>query len=254
MLTALRLIVLLTALTGDIRFPLTPIEAPLPDDTAKPIDVIKPDEWYVITSTERLIALASPEGLVEITEDHGPAKYRGRFSGGSGIETRAYGDEWIYLVEPVKAGKTELILIPVGAESADAVVRQVLTVSGTGPQPPPEPDPEPGPVASFRVIFVKESGQTLNAAQSAIPGAREIREYLGRKTTAEAGTAGWREYDPDFDPLNEPPTMRALWAAVKDKVTTVPCLIIEINGHATIKPFPSDVADAMKTLKQSGGE
>ena len=84
------------------------------------------------------------------------------------------------------------------------ISRQVLTVVGTGPNPPPgpdpdpdvKPDPDPVPVKSFRVIFVKESGQTLNAAQTAIPAAKAIRAYLNLKTTQEGNVPGWREYDP----------------------------------------------------------
>jgi hypothetical protein len=153
-------------------------------------------------------------------------------------------------------------LLPVIDEAS--TIRQILTVSGAGPNPPPTPDPDPvptptpdptpTPVSTFRVIFVKESGATLSSEQTAIPSAKILRDYLGAKTTPEGRLVGWREYDPDQSTANEQPTMAALWAAVKDKVQTVPCMIVEVNGHATVLPFPANPAEALKTLKTFGGE
>ena len=121
------------------------------------------------------------------------------------------------------------------------------------PDNKPVPVPTPEPVKSFRVIFVKESGQTLSAGQSAIPGAKEIRDYLTAKTTQEGNQPGWREYDPQQQTTNEQPTMRALWEAVKPKLLPAPCMVIELNGKATVMPFPTSVAEAVETLKKSGG-
>ena len=122
-----------------------------------------------------------------------------------------------------------------------------------GPDNKPAPVPVPEPVKSFRVIFVKESGQTLSAEQTAIPGAKEIRDYLTAKTTQEGGQVGWREYDPQQQTENEHPTMKALWQAAKPKLLTPPCLVIEVNGKATVMPFPGTVAEAVETLKKAGG-
>lgn len=120
-------------------------------------------------------------------------------------------------------------------------------------KPVPTPTPVPEPVKSFRVIFVKESGQTLTGEQVAIPGAKEIRDYLNAKTTAEGGQPGWREFDPQQQTANEQPTMKALWNAAKDKLLPAPCLVVEVNGKATVMPFPSTVAEAVETLKKAGG-
>lgn len=121
------------------------------------------------------------------------------------------------------------------------------------PDDPPEPD-EPVKVESFRVIFVKESGQTLSKEQSSIPAAKVIRDILNAKTTKEEGAPGWREYDPDFAAENEQPTMKALWAAVKPKLLPAPCMVVEVNGHATVMPFPANVDECVATLKKYGGE
>lgn len=123
-----------------------------------------------------------------------------------------------------------------------------------GPKPVDPVPVVPEPVTSFRVIFVKESGQTLQGEQLAIPGAKEIREFLAAKTTGENGLPGWREFDPQQQTANESPTMKALWEAVKPKLLPAPCLVIEVNGKATIMPFPATVADAVATLKKAGGQ
>lgn len=122
------------------------------------------------------------------------------------------------------------------------------------PSPGPTPAPTPEPVKSLRVIFVKESGATLNAEQTAIPGAKEIREYLESKTTKEGELAGWREFDPQQQTANEQPTMKALWEAVKPKLIPPPCMVIEVNGNAKVMPFPANVAECMATLKKAAGE
>lgn len=125
----------------------------------------------------------------------------------------------------------------------------------TPPVPPTPPDPPipPGPVTSFRVILVKESGSTLTAEQTAIAGSKVVRDYLTSRTTPEGGLAGWREYDPQQNVTNERVAMKALWAATKSSITTVPCLVVERNGKAEILSYPKNVADAIKTLKEFGG-
>lgn len=236
--------------------------------TTEVVDEIDIGVWYVIRSVQPLFVLDSPQGSVSIIS--GATSADGIFAGGDGKpETRVFDDsQFTYLIQGLKPCKTELILIPSGVMDRKAITRHTLTVSGVGPQPPPkpddpiepiepdepEPDEPPAPVKSFRVIFVKESGQTLPVAQSGIPGAKEIRDYLLAKTTREGGLAGWREFDPDQAAENDEPTMRALWAAVKPKLLPAPCMVIEVNGHATVMPFPADVADCMATLKKFGGD
>ena len=114
-------------------------------------------------------------------------------------------------------------------------------------------DPEPEPVKSFRAIFVKESGSTLTAKQTAIPNAKAIRDYLNAKTTKEGSLPGWREYDPQQNTANEQPTMAALWSAVQPKLQVIPCLVIEVNGKATVLNYPADTEAALNLLKKYGG-
>lgn len=133
-----------------------------------------------------------------------------------------------------------------------------ITLSATPPKPDPTPEPKPpvppGPLTSFRVIFVKESGSTLSAEQTSIPGAKSVRDYLTSKTTPEGGLAGWREYDPQQNVANEQSKMKAMWVVAKSSLTTIPALVVEVNGKVNVLPYPKNVADAIKVLKGYGGE
>lgn len=250
----------ISAAQDTIRLPMTPGVVPEPGPVAGAVDKLTSDALYIVTADVALIILQSPDGgLVKITAVPSPMSVFAKFADGNGTyEFRQYDDPHIYALSPIKSGTCELLLIPQGVERSEEIVRQRLTVSGMGPQPPPgpgpEPDPSPQPVNSFRVIFVKESGATLNAQQSAIPGAKAIRDYLNAKTTQDEGTAGWREFDPDQNVENESTTMRALWAAVKSQLKPAPCMVIEVNGHATVMNFPANVAECLATLKKAGGE
>jgi len=223
------------------------------------VDTLPADTLWVIESTRELIVLASPPGLVVVESESGgiPWKIMAKFADGTGkIELRTYTAPYLYFIQAAAKGDAEILMIPSGVTTESDIVRQQLTVMG--PRPPPDPvdpvDPvdPPEPVESFRVIFVKESGATLSPEQTAIPAAKVIRDYLNAKTTKEDGQPGWREYDPQQTTANEQPTMSALWAAVKAKVETVPALVIEVNGHATVMPFPANVDEAMATLRKYG--
>ena len=131
-----------------------------------------------------------------------------------------------------------------------------ITIGKPTPKPPKPDDPPlpPDPVKSFRVIFVKESGSTLNSEQTAITGAKSVRDYLTMKTTPEGGLAGWREYDPQQNVANEQSAIKALWASTKSSISTIPCVVIEVNGKAKLIDYPKNTAEALKTLKEYGGQ
>lgn len=221
----------------------------LPDAEAFAID-----EFFVIEADTPVKILMKPNAVLSVVKLDGPVLMRGRFAGGERqVETRSFAGS-IYSIEAKQPGEADIIILPDDGEP----VWRTLVVSGQGPNPPPDPDvPDPpgppGPATSFRVIFVKESGQTLNAAQTAIPGSKEIRDYLNRKVTKDGGIVAWREYDPQQVTTNEQPVMKTLWETVKPKIDRVPALVIEVNGKATVMDFPKDVADCMATLKRYGG-
>jgi hypothetical protein len=130
---------------------------------------------------------------------------------------------------------------------------------GPGPTPqPPEPKPPepkpPAPVTSFRVLYVVETGGTLTAAQNSTIYAKSVRDYLAASTTPEGGLPGFRVFDKDHEAGNEPPTVKALWAAVRPQVTAVPCVAIEVNGKVTIEPLPETPAAAVALFKKYRGD
>lgn len=136
--------------------------------------------------------------------------------------------------------------------------------ANVGPRPPPKPpepdppepkppDPKPPVVTSFRVIWVYESGDTIPANQTAVMDAKAVRDYLNAKTTPAGGWAGWRQFDPQHEAANDTPIMKALWQSVKPHITTIPCMVVEVNGKAEIVPFPKTPAEAIATLRSYGG-
>lgn len=131
----------------------------------------------------------------------------------------------------------------------------VISVGGVRPTPPPGPNPPgptptPQPVQSFRVILVNETGRLLTPVQNSFWRGEEIEEYLKSNTTSEGVFPGFRRYDKDTDASNDSPVMAALWAAVRPKITTVPCLVVERNGKVDILPYPSSPSDGLATLKK----
>lgn len=134
--------------------------------------------------------------------------------------------------------------------------KSIEVVLGSSPNPDPKPDdpPVPQPVKSFRVIFVRESGTTLPGSQTAITGAKSVRDYLTAKTTPEGGLAGWREYDPNQNIANEQSAMKSLWAAAKSSISKVPCVVVELNGKVSVIDYPQNTTEAIKTLKEYGGQ
>lgn len=249
---------------SDIVFPTAPVTTVSPPKTEiklEPVTSIKPGELYVIGSTTGLRFVFIPDGLVKIQEFSQPVTFFSLFSGGTEPELRTFDYPHVYALSGVKDGKTAMVVVPLGEVTPTTELGPIHLTVTTKANPPPTPDPEPNPdptpppvVKSFRVIFIKESGVTLNSAQSAIPGAYAIRTYLREKTTVDDGQPGWREYDPQQTTVTEPKIIQDLWAAIQPKINTVPCMAIEVNTKVEILPFPANAAEALKTLKKYGGE
>lgn len=136
---------------------------------------------------------------------------------------------------------------------------QYVTIGGApappvppGPNPPGPNPPDPlkpdVPVTSFRVIYIVESGQTLTSAQYNTIYAKSVRDYLTAKTNRD-GT-GWRVWDKDQKVGNEATILQSMWSAVLPKVTTTPCVAIEVNGKVEIVPLPSSPEDNLALLKK----
>lgn len=263
-----------------VIFPIVPIlnQDDIPRDEVTPVPVtplapkfvseLNEDQWLVIESEEKICVTSSPLGFVSIQPEEGPMKVRGKFADGTGkIETRTFTSKYLYFINAVKQGTIEIIAFDSTVMEEKDIPRYTLHVMGVDPNPPPEPDPGPGPgpdpdppkpdpvvVKSFRVIFVKESADTLSSQKVAVSSAKAVRDYLTAKTTPEAGVSGWREYDPNMTTANEQPAMKALWDVVKPQINAVPCMVVEVNGHAKVLPFPETVDQALEILKEYGGQ
>jgi hypothetical protein len=122
---------------------------------------------------------------------------------------------------------------------------------GPGPQPTPGPTPPPGPVTSFHVVVIYESGDTLTANQRAVVYGKAVEDYLNAACTG--GAAGWRRRDKD-SPGELDPTMAALWAAVQPKVTVTPCVAVEVNGKVDLIPLEPTPAAMIAKLKIYRGQ
>lgn len=250
----------LAAAAPDVRLPEpAAVPQPMPPAPAPGGSVrLGPDMLYVVDSDDPVLVFAGPKGLVRVTRETGPLKIRGRFAGGSGFtETKTFKGPHLAILEPVASGTVELLVVPAGAKSeADAIVRTVEVEAGDGPRPPPKPPepgptpkpPEPKPAAVFKVVLVYESGDTLTAAQNAVLYGKVVEEYLTNRCTG--GKLGWGRRDKDADPAADTTGLKDLWAAVKPKVTSTPCLAVAVDNAVTLEPLPATPAEAVALLEK----
>ena len=148
-----------------IRIPSAPVVAPPAIPLGTPIDVTG-DFVYPIDSDVPFKIFASPDGLVKITKEEGPVRYRGRFVGGSGkVETRVFKGKFLAFVEAAGKGDVEIIIDPTDSKDETSAIRQKLRVdNGTAPQPPPVvPDPPLDEISqAFQTAFNLEADQVID--------------------------------------------------------------------------------------------
>lgn len=249
---------LLSLLLAASAFGADPVEIRLPEVEAVappkpgPVAVTKlsSNQLYIIDSTVELQVVASRDGLVKVTAEAGPLRIKGVFvDNPSGKPTtRMFKGPFLYSVEVVATGQVELLIFK--DVKTPAIRRTIDVEAGVGPLPPPKP-PEPKPpvpVTSFRALIIRESGATYTAKQIGVMDGKAVGEFLNANCTMDDGRASWRRYDKDQDASEESPVMKALWVAVKPKLTGMPCLAIEVNGQAEIIPLPATPEEAVATL------
>jgi hypothetical protein len=178
-----------------VRLPVAPAPVAEPKRPTPPVPVSRLglDQLYVIDSDYDLLVLDSPQGVVRVTEDAGPLRVRGRFVDGTGVETRTFRGKEVHVVEAVKTGKVELLVIPIGKKDVvlpGDIIRVTLDVdAGEGPRPPPEPkkpdDPEPkkpdepsGPTAKRVVVVVVEESQVRTTSQGKVLADPAYRDWV----------------------------------------------------------------------------
>jgi len=253
--------------TPTIRLPVVPVlvepdTPPEPVPASEAISTLKPDEWYVVESTRELIVLSSPAGVVDIESAAGPIKVRGLFADGTGkIETRGYRAAFVYFITASSPGKVELILIPAGVSTETDIVRQVLTVSGIGPNPPPVVDPvvpvdpivPPTPtVGKLKLMILEDPSQraSLPASQVAVLTGQTLREYAKSHCTATDGAADFRMLSVRQDVSNQAAWIKAAFAEPR---ASLPFLVVSNGTSGFAGPLPATVAETMTLLQRYGG-
>lgn len=244
-----------------LPLPVIPVVPPVPPNPN--VDPVVPrltaEMFYVVKDDAPFLLFASPPGLVSIAKDVGPLRIRGKFIDGNGrVETRTIAAKNVAIIEavPGKSGRVELIFVPAAEVDESKAIRRMVDVNTAPQPPPPEPkpvDPKPEPVTSFRVLFVCDPGVTLPLGQSSVTGAKSVRDYLNANCTKDGADAGWRQWYKDTDATDEHPTIKSLWEAVQPKLTTIPCMVVEVNGKAEIIPFPGSPTEAITTFKKYNG-
>ena len=120
------------------------------------------------------------------------------------------------------------------------------------PKPPDPKPPIPAPVG-FRVIFIYESSQKMSKEQLNILNSTRIAGYLNEKCVKVNGHPEWRKLDKDaLLAEKETKTIKDLWAATRPQVTTLPSMVVAVDGAGTIYPLTTEDA-TLETLKKIGG-
>jgi len=222
-----------------------------PSDKPHPVATVSSEEFYVLQSATEVVIVTSPPGLVEVTHELGPLIARGRWAGGGGkVETRLLEAAHLYFVDARQAGKTELIVIPIGMTDASQIQRQLVTVQ-LGPQPPPPPDPvdeDQIPVddtKGFRVLLLLD--ETADPATLAAVNSLQTRRWLDDQTD------DWRRWDRstvEADDMNdEEPVWREIWRAAEPELPAGPQLLVIKGKTITVRPLTSQVVQELEAMK-----
>lgn len=161
-----------------------------------------------------------------------------------------------------KAEAATVAAIKAYVKDLDAKLKKAGIDAGPAPAPKPKPKPKPDeppaptPATGLRVVMVYESSAPLTREQQAVIYSPAVSEYLTRKCVkSAAGHPEWRRWDRDIVlAASESPTMRALWTDTKPKLGALPQLLIVNDAAGQLYPLPATEADALKLLKQYGGE
>lgn len=235
-----------------VVFPVGPLPEPLPTPVLR-TTTLSPGELYVIRSDVKCTVVASPEGVVAISQESGPLRIRAVFTDtGSKFVTRTFTEKNLWLLEAQSKGTTEIIVV---VDGSGQVIRKKLIVTG-GPLPPIPPDPDPIPPdpkpkppipgEGLKVLLTYESGDLskMTLAQLTALNSANWRMYV-------KGKGGeWRAYDKDLGDASKD----AQWVqdALKRPRTGTPWIVIS-NGQTGYEgPVPANLDDLMALLKKYG--
>lgn len=231
-----------------IRLPVVP--APNPPPTPGVVASLAGDQLYVIDCDVPCIVLASPPGLVSISEDAGPVKIRGSFvDGGGKAESRVYKGKSVYTVEAVASGRVELLIVPTGATSGDVIRRTVDVTVGSSPQPTPKPppDPTPAPVNLWGFVVVEDTSEAV-AARGAMLADPTLAALLKSKGYR------WRIVDKDVAGADGKPPVDVAPCLTAAKGKPLPQLfLIDTKGNIVAQSTLTGAAQVVDLLKKYGG-
>lgn len=251
-------VVLVAAAVGaadpPIRVPVGPV-VPLPMPPAPQPGSLRltADTLFVIDGDAPFLVLASPAGLVSITEDAGPLVIRGRFADGLGkVETRRFTGKQVVTVEALATGRVELLVVPVGATKTTDVIRRTLDVeAGATPCPDPKPDPKPEPapvVEGKRWLLIVE--ETADAGQSR---GRLVTDPVLFQRIKDRGHV-WRICDKDVKDAagNTPADLKPYIERSAGKLPRL--FIVAPDGKVLVdESCPADAAGVLELLRKAGG-
>lgn len=200
--------------------------------------------------------LRAPAGKVKefVVKADGTKKFGKQLVGGNAAFRGFPGDnpgETVFWLIP----ETDAPLWILWVTEGETVFGVTEVNKGADPAPPPKPKPDPpgpGPAPKgFRVIFVYETSQPLPLAMQQVMFGERVRTYLDAKTIKGGNQAGWRRWDKDVDATNEKDAeVKALWQAARPHVTTVPCVIVAVDGKAEILPLPASEDAALELFRK----
>lgn len=227
-----------------VRFPTVQQPAPLPSVVA----TLTADRLFVIESKERVTILSSPSGLVKVTAEAGPLVVFSKFAdGGDKPERRTYPGPFVFLLEPLRSGECELLVIPEKVTGeADILRRQLRVDAGQAPQPPPKPEPVPTADKVFWIITVRETADTTPDVAKVI-GDLKYWEGVGKAHK-------WRHYDDDSE------AGKAYARKAADKGVTGPALLLYAvdakpgDEPVSVVALPKTTAGVSEAIKASGGK
>lgn len=150
----------------------------------KAVTKLKAGEVYALDSDTPVVVVVSPEGLVSVTEETGPAKINAVFAGNTKRTWRTYKGQQVFTLEAVQSGTVELLVIPVGSKRSSDVLRRVIQVeAGDGPRPPPDDGKPKPPVVGklFGFVLIEETSQAWPTRGEAIAAASKWADANGVK-------------------------------------------------------------------------
>jgi hypothetical protein len=239
--TVLSAIAVTLAAPPEVKFP--EVSAPTPAPAA--VATLTADRLFVIESKEKLVILSSPAGMVKVTAEAGPLTVFSRFAdGGDRAEKRTYQGPFVFLLEPIKSGECELLVIPEKVTGEGDILRRQLKVeAGEGPRPPPKPDP----VITDRLFWVV-------AVEESADRTPDTAKVLGDLKYWQSLLHKWRHYDRDSE------AGKGYAKKAGEKNVTLPALLLYAENAKSgdepvaVVPLPKSTAGVSETIKANGGK